>query len=68
MKILIIPSWYPNDKDPLWGNYFIKQAEALSEKCDVYMLNINRVGLKEFYKIFTNRKYDGYYKDKHKFE
>ncbi len=31
MKILVIPSWYPNDKDPLWGNYFIKQAEALNE-------------------------------------
>ena len=31
LKVLIIPSWYPNKKDPLWGNYFIKQASALNE-------------------------------------
>ena len=68
MKILIIPSWYPNEKDPLWGNYFIKQAEALNEKCEVFMLHINRVGLKEFTKIFSERNKDGYYTDKHKFK
>ena len=27
LNILVIPSWYPNEKDPLWGNYFIKQIK-----------------------------------------
>ena len=35
IKMLVIPSWYPNEKDPLWGNYFIKQAEALNDYIDV---------------------------------
>ena len=35
MKVLVIPSWYPNEADPLWGNYFIKQAEALAEYADI---------------------------------
>ena len=42
IKMLVIPSWYPNEKDPLWGNYFIKQAEALNDYIDVSMLYINR--------------------------
>lgn len=68
MKILVIPSWYPNDKDPLWGNYFIKQAEALSEIAEVYMLHINRVGLKEIKKYIKEKRNDGLYSDKHKFK
>ena len=47
LKVLIIPSWYPNKSDPLWGNYFIKQASALNDYVDVTMLHIERVGLKE---------------------
>lgn len=60
LKILIIPSWYPNKKDPLWGNYFIKQAESLSEYADVSMLYVNRIGLKEINELSTERKTDGY--------
>lgn len=41
LKVLMIPSWYPNKKDPLWGNYFIKQAEALNEFVDVTLLSHN---------------------------
>ena len=37
IKMLVIPSWYPNEKDPLWGNYFIKQAEALNDYIDVHV-------------------------------
>ena len=46
LNILVIPSWYPNEKDPLWCNYFIKQSDALNEYANVSMLHINRVGLK----------------------
>ena len=60
LKILIIPSWYPNEKDPLWGNYFIKQAEALNEYADVSMLYINRIGLKEIKKLSKEKLTDGY--------
>ena len=51
LNILVIPSWYPNEKDPLWGNYFIKQSDALNEYANVSMLHINRVGLKEIKKL-----------------
>ena len=68
LKILIIPSWYPNKKDPLWGNYFIKQAEALSEYADVTMLYVNRVGLKEIKNLIKEKKTDGYSSTKYKFK
>lgn len=60
LNILIIPSWYPNKKDPLWGNYFIKQAEALNEFANVSMLYINRIGLKEINNLNKEKKTDGY--------
>lgn len=68
LKILIIPSWYPNKKDPLWGNYFIKQAIALNEYASVSMLHINRVGLKEINNLIKERKNDGYDKEKYPFD
>lgn len=68
LKVLVIPSWYPNKKDPLWGNYFIKQAEALNDYMDVTMLYVDRVGLKEIYTYFKNKKTDGLNKEKHKFK
>lgn len=60
LNILMIPSWYPNKKDPLWGNYFIKQAEALNEYANVSMLHINRVGLKEINNLNKEKNTDGY--------
>lgn len=60
LKILIIPSWYPNKSDPLWGNYFIKQASALSEYADVSMLHIERIGLKEIKEFWSSKKTDGF--------
>ena len=59
LKVLMIPSWYPNKKDPLWGNYFIKQAEALNEYVDVTMLHVDRVGLKEINTFLIGKKTDG---------
>lgn len=60
LNILIIPSWYPNEKDPLWGNYFIRQAKELNNYANVSMLHINRVGIKEINKLFKAKKTDGY--------
>jgi len=60
LKVLVIPSWYPNKKDPLWGNYFIKQSESLNEYVDVSMLYVNRVGLREFKELSNEKKTDGY--------
>lgn len=60
LKVLIIPSWYPNKKDPLWGNYFIKQATSLSEYIDITMLHIERVGLKEVNKFIKEKSTDGF--------
>jgi len=68
LNILIIPSWYPNKKDPLWGNYFLKQAEALSEYANVSMLHIERIGLKEINTFFENKKTDGLNNDLYKFK
>ena len=68
LKIMIIPSWYPNKSDPLWGNYFIKQAEALSQYADVSMLYINRASIKQPIDYFSEKKTDGYYKDKYAFK
>lgn len=68
LKILIIPSWYPNESDPLWGNYFIKQAEALNEYVDVSMLYVNRMGLKEIKNISKNKSTDGFDDKKYSFK
>lgn len=67
IKMLVIPSWYPNEKDPLWGNYFIKQAEALNDYIDVSMLYINRIGLKELNKYYNEKKTDGFNKNLYNF-
>ena len=37
-KILLIPSWYPNEKDPISGIFIQEQAVALSKKYDVAVL------------------------------
>lgn len=68
LNILIIPSWYPNEKDPLWGNYFIKQAEALNEYANVSMLYINRIGLRELKKLNKEKLSDGFDEDTYSFK
>ena len=68
LKVLVIPSWYPNKADPLWGNYFIKQASALNEFCDVTMLHIERIGIKEINTYFENKKTDGFNISLHSFK
>lgn len=68
LNILVIPSWYPNEKDPLWGNYFIKQSDALNEYANVSMLHIDRVGLKEIKKLLKEKMSDGFDNSKYSFK
>ena len=68
LKVLIIPSWYPNKSDPLWGNYFIKQASALNDYVDVMMLHIERIGLKEINEFWKSKKEDGFNNELHNFK
>ena len=42
MKVLVIPSWYPNGTDKLMGIYHKEFCEAISKKIDVDMLYIDR--------------------------
>lgn len=49
MKVLLLPSWYPDDKNSLNGIFFKEQAEALvKEGIEVIVLSINIVSLSEF--------------------
>lgn len=42
MKILLLPSWYPNKEKPLNGIFFKEQAEALNkEGIEVIVLSVN---------------------------
>ena len=42
MRIAIISSWYPTEKDPLYGIFIQTQSKALSEKHDVDVLLLER--------------------------
>ena len=35
MKVLIVPSWYPNVEGKSHGIFFVKQAELLSQKHEI---------------------------------
>lgn len=49
MKVLLIPSWYPDDKNPINGIFFKEQGEALAKKgVEVIVLTINLISLSEF--------------------
>ena len=39
MKILIVPSWYPNEKNPISGNFVKEIAKALSLYDDVVVIH-----------------------------
>lgn len=38
MRIAIVSAWYPNKKNPLYGIFVQKQAQALSKQCSVFVL------------------------------
>ncbi|MBM6860685.1 glycosyltransferase family 4 protein, partial [Clostridium saudiense] len=49
MKVLLIPSWYPDDRNPINGIFFKEQGEALVKRgIDVIVLTINLISLSEF--------------------
>lgn len=46
MKVLLLPSWYPNSDNELDGVFFKEQAEALSKRnIEVIVLSINIISL-----------------------
>lgn len=48
IKVLVLPSWYPNGEDALMGQYHIEYCEALAAdgRFDVSMLVVERARLK----------------------
>ena len=59
MKILVIPTWYPNGIDKLMGIYHKEFCEALSkiDNIKVDMLYIDLQRIKEPFKyLFMNKK------------
>ena len=38
MRIAIVTTWYPSDRNPLFGIFIDNQVKALSEHCEVYVL------------------------------
>lgn len=68
MKILIIPSWYPNSLNSLGGIFFKEQAEALAKHGhDISVLCINQYSVREILKykkiVFKNNDFIENYVD-----
>ena len=54
MKVLLLPSWYPDNKKPLNGVFFKEQAEALNKiGMEVIVLSVN---IKDIRQISFNEK------------
>lgn len=54
MKVLLLPSWYPDNKKPLNGVFFKEQAEALNKiGIEVIVLSVN---IKDIRQISFNEK------------
>lgn len=51
MRVLIVPSWYPNEFNRINGSFFKEQAEAIAKSgVEVIVLAISTVGIKEIFK------------------
>jgi phosphoribulokinase len=61
MHVLIIPSWYPNTYNPLYGVYVKEQAEALAK----YDVKIGVISIEEInvLQIVKERKIDFFSKN-----
>lgn len=54
MRVLVVPSWYPTEAEPLKGIFFKEQAEALSRHgVDVRVACVNFVSLRKFFSAKT---------------
>ena len=60
MKILVIPTWYPNGKDQLMGIYHKEYCEALAKdpEIDVDMLFVETTRLSEPFKSLTAKRWE----------
>lgn len=56
IKVLIIPSWYPSENNPIQGVFFKEQAEALNEYIDVAVLNLNKLTLRNPRNIIKSKR------------
>ena len=56
MKVLVIPTWYPNGKDKLMGIYHKEFTEALNKKIEANMLYIDRQRLSNPIKYLFSKK------------
>ncbi len=57
LKVLILPSWYPSEDNPIRGIFLKEQAEALNQYVDVAVLSVNSIRLNQPRKIIhTKRK------------
>lgn len=58
MKVLVIPSWYPEGNDKLMGIYHKDYCKAISDNVDVDMLYIYRQSIKYPIKYLFMKKYE----------
>ena len=60
MKVLMIPTWYPNGKDQLMGIYHKEFCEAISKdpEIDIDMLFVETTRLSEPFKSLTAKKWE----------
>jgi glycosyltransferase involved in cell wall biosynthesis len=56
LKVLIIPSWYPDKDNPVRGIFFKEQAEALSKYADVAVLNSSPIQLNQPLEIISKKR------------
>lgn len=50
MKVLVLPSWYPDEKNKLNGVFFKEQVEALKRRdIDIVVLSINIINIKNIF-------------------
>jgi glycosyltransferase involved in cell wall biosynthesis len=39
-RVLVLPAWYPSERDPLWGIFVREQARAVASQADVAVLHV----------------------------
>jgi glycosyltransferase involved in cell wall biosynthesis len=60
LKVLILPSWYPDKENPILGIFFKEQAEALNQHIDVAVLSVTPILLNKPYEAIMKRKLEMY--------
>lgn len=61
MNILVIPSWYENNKNKTHGSFFKEQAKSLADRGhNVYVLYVDIIRFNEIDRMIFTKKYDCY--------